>query len=83
MLASGAAIGINWILFFEAYRYTTVALATLSYYFAPVIVTVLSPFLFKETLSSKQSFCFVMSTFGLILVIGVSKKGGSHDLTLC
>ena len=47
LILSGAAIGINWILFFEAYRYTTVAMATLSYYFAPVIVTVASPFLFK------------------------------------
>lgn len=34
LILSGAAIGINWILFFEAYRYTTVAMATLSYYFA-------------------------------------------------
>lgn len=77
---SGAAIGINWILFFEAYRYTTVAMATLSYYFAPVIVTVASPFLFGEKLTPKQVFCFIMSTLGLVLVIGVSGGGGSHDL---
>lgn len=40
LLASGVAMGINWILLFEAYKYTTVSVATLSYYFAPVIVTV-------------------------------------------
>jgi drug/metabolite transporter (DMT)-like permease len=28
----------DWILLFEAYKYTTVSVATLSYYFAPVIV---------------------------------------------
>ena len=39
LMLSGAAIGINWILLFEAYKYTTVSLATLSYYYAPVIVT--------------------------------------------
>ena len=39
LLVSGAAMGINWILLFEAYRNTTVSVATLSYYFAPVIVT--------------------------------------------
>lgn len=77
---SGAAIGINWILFFEAYRYTTVAMATLSYYFAPVLVTAASPFIFGEKLTPKQVFCFIMSTLGLVLVIGVSKGGGSHDL---
>lgn len=80
LFLSGAAIGINWILFFEAYRYTTVAMATLSYYFAPVIVTAVSPFLFKEKLTSGQIFCFIMSTLGLVLVIGVSGGGGSRDL---
>ena len=30
LLLSGVAMGINWILLFEAYRYTTVSVATLS-----------------------------------------------------
>ena len=41
LLFSGVAMGFNWILLFEAYKYTTVAIATLSYYFAPVIVTLI------------------------------------------
>ena len=41
LLASGAAMGINWMLLFEAYKYTTISLATLSYYLAPVLVTAL------------------------------------------
>ena len=43
LLASGAAMGITWMLLFEAYKYTTISLATLSYYLAPVIVTALCP----------------------------------------
>ncbi|WP_208920414.1 EamA family transporter, partial [Enterococcus cecorum] len=35
LLLSGVAMGFNWILLFEAYKYTTVSIATLSYYFAP------------------------------------------------
>ena len=35
---SGAFIGVNWILLFEAYRYTTVSVATLAYYASPVLV---------------------------------------------
>ena len=62
LLASGVAMGINWILLFEAYRYTTVSVATLSYYFAPVIVTAVSPVLFREKLTGKQILCFIMST---------------------
>ena len=42
LLPCGIAMGFNWILLFEAYKYTTVSVATLSYYFAPVIVTIVS-----------------------------------------
>lgn len=82
LLLSGMAMGINWILLFEAYKYTTVSVATLSYYFAPVIVTVVSPFLFKEKLTAKQSLCFVMSTVGIIMITGIGDLGsGSSHLT--
>lgn len=77
LLASGAALGVNWILLFEAYKYTTVSSATLAYYFAPVIVTLVCPFLFKEKLTVRQIVCFVMSTVGLALIIGVGESGGS------
>ena len=80
LFVSGAAMSVNWILLFEAYKYTTVAMATLSYFFAPVIVTVASTVLFREGLTAKQISCFVMSTLGLVMVIGVSGGGGSHDL---
>lgn len=76
LLLSGAAMGINWILLFEAYRYTTVSTATLCYYFAPVIVTVLSPLLFRERLTRRQVLCFVMATLGLVLITGM-ERGGS------
>ena len=79
LLASGVAMGINWILLFEAYKYTTVSVATLSYYFAPVIVTMVCPFLFKEKLSKKQILCFVMSTLGLVLITGIGDVGGGRD----
>ena len=80
LLASGVAMGINWILLFEAYKYTTVSVATLSYYFAPVIVTVVCPFLFKEKLTAKQIICFVMSTVGLVMITGISDSGGESNL---
>lgn len=63
---SGIAMGINWILLFQAYNYTTISAATLSYYFAPVIVTITCPFLFHEKLTEKQIICFCMSTVGLV-----------------
>lgn len=80
LLASGIAMGFNWILLFEAYRYTTVSIATLSYYFAPVIVTVACPILFHEKMKTKQWICFVMSTLGIILITGIGDvtAGSNH-----
>ncbi len=79
LLFSGIAMGINWILLFEAYKYTTISLATLSYYFAPVIVTAVCPILFHEKLTGKQIVCFIMSTFGLVMITGIGDFGGRSD----
>lgn len=79
LLASGVAMGINWILLFEAYKYTTVSVATLSYYFAPVIVTVVCPIIFREKMTGKQIICFIMSTLGLVLITGIGDVGGGSD----
>lgn len=81
LLLSGGAMGFNWILLFEAYKYTTVSVATLSYYFAPVIVTALCPILFREKLTKKQIVCFIMSTIGLVLItVTGDMTGGGKDL---
>ena len=82
LLLSGVAMGFNWILLFEAYQYTTVSVATLSYYFAPVLVTLACPILFREKLGAKQWICFVMSTLGIVLITGVGDlSAGSSHLT--
>lgn len=79
LLISGMAMGFNWILLFEAYKYTTVSVATLSYYFAPVIVTLVCPLLFREKLTAKQIVCFVMSTIGIFLITGVGDTSSSGN----
>ena len=79
LLASGVAMGINWILLFQAYKYTTVSAATLSYYFAPVIVTIVCPIIFHEKLTRKQIICFIMSTLGLVLITGIGDINGGND----
>ena len=78
LLLSGAFMGINWILLFEAYKYTTVSVATLSYYFAPVLVMIISPVIFKEKITIKQMICFIFSTIGIVLITGTA-AGGKND----
>ncbi len=78
LLLSGTAMGFNWILLFEAYRHTTVSLSTLCYYFAPVLLTLLSPLLFGERMRPKAIVCFACSTLGVVLIVGVSTAGGGN-----
>lgn len=79
LMCSGACMAVNWILLFEAYKYTTVAIATLSYYFAPVLVTVASAFLFREKLTKKNIVCFLMSTLGIVIITGIADLGSGSS----
>ncbi|MBR5321888.1 MAG: DMT family transporter [Clostridia bacterium] len=72
---SGVFIGINWILLFESYQYTSVATATLCYYMAPVFVIVASPFLFKEKITLKKVICVIVALVGMVLVSGIIETG--------
>lgn len=72
---SGAAIGVNWIFLFEAYRYTTVATATLCYYMAPIFVIVMSSFIYKERLTAKKICCTAVALAGMVFVSGVAETG--------
>ena len=82
LAATGAMMGINWILLFEAYNHTTVAVATLCYYMQPTIVMLLSPLLFRERLTGKKALCAAVSIVGMVLVSGVigNSRGQSGDL---
>ena len=75
LVVSGAFIGFNWILLFEAYQYTTVATATLCYYMAPVIVVLVSPFLFKERLTLLKAICVAVALAGMVFVSGIPQSG--------
>ena len=75
LVLTGAAIGINWILLFEAYNYTTVAVATLCYYMQPTIIILLSPLVFREKLTPKRALCAAFAIIGMFFVSGVI--GGS------
>ena len=77
LIVTGALIGINWMLLFEAYNHTTVAVATLCYYMEPTIIMLLSPFVFKERLTGKKAVCAAVSIIGMVLVSGVIGEGAA------
>ena len=76
---TGALIGINWILLFEAYNYTTVAVATLCYYMQPTIVVLLSPLVFGEKLTLRKALCAAAAILGMVLVSGVTGGSGQNS----
>lgn len=76
LMLSGALMGFNWILLFEAYNYTSVATATLCYYMAPIFVILASP-LVKEKLSRRKLACVAAALLGMVLVSGVLEVGVS------
>lgn len=69
---SGILLGANWVLMFEAFRYTTVAAASVCYYMQPVFLMLCAPFFFKEKLSPKKVLCIIAGFCGLILVTGLT-----------
>ncbi len=71
LTVSGILIGLNWILLFEAYQFTTVAVATLCYYMAPVIVILASPLVLKERLTVPKLVCVILAFTGMVFVSGV------------
>ena len=77
LVASGVAIGFNWILLFEAYKFTGIPVATVCYYTAPVIVVVASSFVFKKKLKAKQIICVLLAMVGVGAVSGVLGEGAT------
>lgn len=81
LLFTGLLMGLNWVLLFEAYRHTSLSVATLCYNMAALLVTLASPLLFKERNSRFQWLCLLMALLGLALIVGTDFSGGPGTLT--
>lgn len=81
LFLSGIALGFNWIALFEAYKHTSVAIATLCYYTAPILVILISPLLLKEKLTVKKILCVLIALLGMMLVSRIFAPGqGSGNI---
>lgn len=79
LLLSAIALGGNWIFLYQSYDHTTIANATLGYYFAPVFLMILSPYVLKEQLSIKKIVCIGIAIIGLILIVGEGVSASNTD----
>ena len=78
LVTSGICLGLNWIFLFAAYVHTTVAIASLCNYMAPIIVIALSPVVFGERIGPKRLVCVVAAFVGIMLVSGVLGSGAAE-----
>lgn len=68
LVLSGTAMGLSWILLFESYRLVGVSVATLAYYCGPVLVIMISPYVFREKLKISTIAGFFIVVLGMVLV---------------
>ncbi len=77
----GTFLAMDWLLFFYAFRLTTIASAVLAAYTAPVFVAVLAPFLIGERLERSTPVALVLAFSGVALVaLGNAAGGGTPNL---
>ena len=82
LVASGISLGLNWVFLFAAYQHTTVAIASLCNYMAPIVVIALSPFMFGERLGPRRVACVICALVGIALVSDISGAlSGTVNLT--
>ena len=79
LIITGIALALNWLLLFQAYKYTTLTNATLSYYLAPVFVILLSPLFFKEKITLKNLLSIIMAMLGLALIVSHQVQAASTN----
>lgn len=79
LILSGVALGGNWIFLYQSYDHTSLANATLGYYFAPVFVMILSPVVLREQLSIKKIKCIVVAIIGMVMIVGEGVSATESD----
>ena len=75
LLLAGALLGFNWVAMFEAYRYTTVAVATLCTYMNPVIIVTGAAIFLHERLTLRKIVCVLVALIGMVFVSGITASG--------
>lgn len=73
LIPSGAALGAGWVLLFQGYKNTSISIATLSYYIAPVFIVILSTIVLKEKITLKKILCIIVAIIGLLLVLDIKR----------
>lgn len=73
VLLSGVLLGLNWVALFEAFTYTSVAVATMCYYMAPIFVSLVC-MVRGEKITLQKGLCTIAAFVGMLLVSGMLRS---------
>ncbi|MDR0854526.1 MAG: DMT family transporter [Clostridiales Family XIII bacterium] len=76
VILAGISTAANLLFLFEAYVQLGVSLALIIYYVAPIVVVIISPFVFKENLTAIKIGASIAVLIGMILVSGQAMQQG-------
>lgn len=79
LIFTGFFMGLNWVLQFEAFRVSSVAIGTVCYNTMPIFLVLIASIVFKEKISMKSAICIFVAMIGIVLVSNVIYTGISSN----
>ncbi|MBR4314749.1 MAG: EamA family transporter [Lachnospiraceae bacterium] len=75
LIFTGFFMALNWVLQFEAFKVSSVAIGTVCYNMMPIFLLIIASFVFNEKITLKSGLCILIATIGVILVSNVVNVG--------
>lgn len=75
LVFTGLFMALNWVLQFEAFKVSSVAIGTVCYNMMPIFLLIIASFAFNEKITLKSGLCILVATIGVILVSNVVNVG--------
>ena len=75
LVFTGLFMALNWVLQFEAFKVSSVAIGTVCYNMMPIFLLIIASYMFKEKITLKSRIYILIATIGVILVSNVVNVG--------
>lgn len=82
LICTGFFMGLNWVLQFEAFKVSSIAIGTVCYNMMPIFLLIIASFTFNERITLKSFLCIMIATIGVVLVSNVINVGIKSDEVL-
>lgn len=77
---AGVFLILNWLFLFKSFQISTITIGNISYYLQPIILIILSIFIYQEKVSFKKWMLILLALSGVILTIDLHNLISPHIL---